>query len=115
MNRVLGSLACASGTLMVAIPFALIELWSNLWHDPFPPPHPSGQAWTIFRFSLYGAVFIGALGCGVAFIAMTVVGHDRGVRSRTAKLGLAAGGALLYALLHHSQHVLWYWARGGTW
>jgi hypothetical protein len=100
---------------VVAVPFALIELWSNLWHDPFGPPHWSEQAWTILRFSMYGALFIAAVGCGVAFIALTVLGCDRGVRSRTVKLALVGGGALLYALVHHSQHVLWYWASGGTW
>ncbi len=115
VNRLLASLACATGTLVVAIPFALIELWSNLWHDPFPSPHPSGQAWAVFHFSAYGALFIAALAGGLAFIAVTVLGCDGGVRSRTVKLALAAGGALLYALLHHSQHVLWYWASGGTW
>jgi hypothetical protein len=108
------ALATFAGTAFVAVPFAMIELWSNLWHDPFYP-NVKAQAWAAFAFSLYGAAFVGAMGCGATFLAMTVLRLRATPVSRSRLLAFGLLGAVLYVLLHHSKHVLWYWEAGGTW
>lgn len=108
------ALAAFAGTVLVAVPFAAIELWSNLWHDPFYP-HDQAQGWATFAFSLYGAAFLGAVACGASFLVLSLMRRPTAPPSRQAILTLGLLGALLYVLFHHSKHVLWYWESGGTW
>jgi len=113
-HRLKVSLAPLAGTAIVAAIFSMIELWSNLWHDPFYP-NVRGHAWTILAFSLYGAAFLGTVGSGATFLALTLLRLQKAPPSRQKLLTFGFLGSLLYLLFHHSKHVLWYWEAGGTW
>ena len=113
-ERLVTGLAVPLGTLAVAVPFALVELWANLWHDPFRP-RMQDHGWTIFQFSAYGAFFLAACGYAVFLTASMALGLGGALSSRRTWLGLFLAGGVLYALFHHSRHVLWYWEAGGSW
>ena len=113
-HRLRLAFAAFAGAAVVAVPFAAIELWSNLWHDPFYP-HDKAQGWATFAFSLYGAAFLGAVGCGTSFLALSLLRRPHAPPSRQTFLAFGLLGALVYVLFHHSKHVLWYWESGGTW
>jgi len=113
-HRLRLALATFAGTAFVALPFSMIELWSNLWHDPFYP-NVKSQGWSTLAFSLYGAAFVGAVGCGASFLALTLLRLQDAPPSRGRLLIFGLLGGLLYLLFHHSKHVLWYWEAGGTW
>ena len=108
------ALAAFAGTALVAVPFAAIELWSNLWHDPFYP-NVRAQGWATFAFSLYGAAFLGAVACGASFLGLSLLRRPHAPPSRQKLLTFGLLGALLYIAFHHSKHVLWYWESGGSW
>ena len=104
----------ALGVGVVVLAFSAIELWSNLYHDPFLP-NVKEQGWTVLRFNLYGAGFVAAIGSAACFF---LSGFRRDIPrrpSRTTLLAAAFLGAVTFMLLHHSRHVLNYWESGGTW
>jgi hypothetical protein len=112
--QVRASIAFVLGVAAVVGVFSAIELWSNLYHDPFLP-NVREQGWTVLRFNLYGAMFIASAGSLVCFFASAPLARKAAVASRRTMLIFALLGAVSYLLLHHSRHVLWYWESGGTW
>jgi hypothetical protein len=106
--------ACAFGVVAVAASLSAIELWSNLYHDPFHP-NVQGHAWTIFTFNIYGALFISGVGYLAYLVALTLLKGQTAAPTRRGVLTSALCRAVLYLLMHHSRHILWYWEPGGTW
>ncbi len=100
--------------IVVAGVFSSIELWSNLWHDPFLP-NLKEHGWTILRFNVYGAAFLAATAFLISFGVLSLAGHPTTTASRRMKLAMALAGSVFYMLLHHSKHVLAYWEVGGSW
>ncbi len=113
-HRLYVSSACGLGVAAVAAIFSAIELWSNLYHDPFRP-NVQEHAWTILRFNVYGALFIAGVGWLASWVALAALRLGGSAPTRRALLTSALWGAVFYMLLHHSRHVLWYWEAGGTW
>jgi hypothetical protein len=113
-HRLQAAGACGLGVLGVAAVFSPIELWSNLFHDPFLP-NVRAHGWTVLRFNFYGALFIGAMG-GLGYWAVLVALRlQTAAPTRRRLLFAALCGAALFLLLHHSRHILLYWSPGGGW
>ena len=113
-HRLYTSGACSLGVAAVAASFSGIELWSNLYHDPFRPTFQE-HAWTILRFNTYGALFIAAIACLACWMVLAAMRLQTAAPKRRSLLVAALCGAAFYMLLHHSRHILWYWEAGGTW
>jgi hypothetical protein len=108
------SVAFFVGVAVVVGVFSAIELWSNLYHDPFLP-NVREQGWTVLRFNVYGATFIASLGSLACFLGSALLPRRVSAPSRVTLLGFALLGAVTFMFLHHSRHVLLYWEPGGTW
>ena len=104
----------ALGVAVVVLVFSAIELWSNLYHDPFLP-NVKAQGWTVLRFNLYGAGSVAATGSAACFFLSGFRRKIPSTPSRRALLAAAFLGAVTFMLLHHSRHVFNYWESGGTW